>query len=90
MTEVRTYKALDYPMKLYGFWPGDLAAIGLVFVVMHGVFNSLALDACTVGPALCLAWRARNRPPRYAASLLGFVMTPARFGVGVALEELPR
>ncbi len=90
MSGVRTYKALDYPMKLYGFWPGDLAVVALVFLVAHGVFNSLALDLGTVGPALCLAWRARKRPPRYAGSLLGFLTAPERYARGLRHEELPR
>ena len=90
MAAVRTYKALDYPMKLYGFWPADLAAVALVFITVHGVLNSLLADAFTVGPALYLAWRARKRPPRYVTSLFGFCCTPDRYAVALGQEECSR
>lgn len=90
MSAVRTYKALDYDMKLYGFWPADLVVVTVVFVVIHGVFNSLPLDLVTVGPALAAAWRARKRPPRHGSSLLSFILTPDRYAIGCESEEIPQ
>ena len=87
MSGVRTFKALDYDMRLYGFWPGDLVVVCFIFIVVHGFFNSLVGDALTVGPALFGAWRARKRSPRYGATLLSFVMKPERYAVGLTPEE---
>ena len=87
MSSVRTFKALDYDMRLYGFWPGDLVVVCFVFIAVHGLLNSLVADALTVGPALFGAWRARKRSPRYGATLLSFVLTPERYAVGLSPEE---
>lgn len=87
---VRTYKALDYPMKLYGFWPGDLAAVFLAFLLVHGAFNRLLVDALVVGPLLYVAWRGRRRPALYVSSLLSFVFRPGRYGVGTRAERVSR
>lgn len=89
MSAVRTFKALDYDMRLYGFWPSDLVLVCLIFVVFHSTLNSLVLDAAILGPALYVAWRARKRPPRYVKSLLCFCMTPDRHSVGVVHETNP-
>jgi hypothetical protein len=86
MTAVRTYRAVDFPLKLYGFWPADLAALCGVFVFVHGVFNSLRLDLALLIPGLWLAWRARKRPPRSGSSLLAFAMSPRRYGLGLVRE----
>jgi hypothetical protein len=90
MSGVKTYKALDYHMMLYGFWPGDLAVVAVLFILIHGVFNSLLLDLCVVGPALFFAWRARRRSPLFGAFLLSFVLIPQRYNVGLAREESRR
>jgi hypothetical protein len=87
MSGVRTFKALDYDMRLYGFWPADLVIVCFVFIVVHGILNSLVADVVTVGPALLGAWRARRRSPRYGTTLLSFVLTPDRYAVGLAPEE---
>ena len=87
MSAVRTFKALDYDMKLYGFWPEDLLVVFFVFVIIHGVFNSLGLDCITVGPALYVAWRSRKRPAKYVSSLISFLATPHRYNVGLVTED---
>src|SRR5437660_24800 len=90
MSAVRTFKALDYDMRLYGFWPSDLALVCVLFILLHSVFNSLILDTIVVSPSLYVAWRARKRPPRYAASLFSFCATPSRHSVGVYPESNPK
>lgn len=87
MSAVRTFKALDYDMKLYGFWPEDLLVVFFVFVIIHGVFNSLVLDFITVGPTLYVAWRLRKRPSQYVSSLISFLATPQRYSVGLLDED---
>ena len=86
MSPVRTYRAVDYQVKLYGFWPTDLAAIGTVFIVAHGIVNSFLLDLAILVPGLWVAWRTRNRSPRHLWSLLSFLMAPRRFNVGAVRE----
>jgi len=87
---VRAYKALDYPMKLYGFWPGDLASVFLVFLLVHGAFDRPLVDCVVVGPLLYVAWRGRKRPALYVSSLLAFVSRPRRYAVGAASERIGR
>lgn len=87
---VPAFKALDYDLKTYGFWPPDLIAVLLVFVLVHGIFNSLTLDLVGVGPLLFAAWRGRRRPPVYIRSLFLFASTGRRFGVSRRRERLPR
>ncbi len=87
---VRTYKSLDYPVKLYGFWPGDLAAVFLVFLIAHGAFNRLLLDVVIVGPLLYAAWRGRRRPALYVASLLSFAARHGSYGVALSKERTRR
>ncbi len=86
MSSVNTFKALDYHLKTFGFWPGDLIGTFLVFCAVHGVFNSFLLDSVVVGPLLFLAYRARKRTPAFFSSLWFFVSTPQRFGVGFVRE----
>lgn len=86
MSPVRTYRAVDYHLKLYGIWPTDLAAIGIVFVVAHAIENSFLLDLGILVPGLWVAWRSRNRSPRHLWSLLSFLMAPRRFNVGAVRE----
>ena len=83
---MKTFKALDYHLKTFGFWPGDLVGAFLLFCVVHGVFNSFLLDLVVVGPLLFLAYRARKRAPAYFSSLWFFVSTRRRFGVGIVRE----
>lgn len=85
---VRAYKALDYPMKLYGFWPGDLAAVFLAFILIHGAFNRLLVDSVVVGPFLYIAWRGRRRPALYVSSLISFVSSPRHYVVGASSERV--
>ena len=33
------FKALDYDLKLYGFWPLDLFGLFVLFGLIHGVFD---------------------------------------------------
>lgn len=81
---------MDYDMKLYGFWPTDLAVVTILFVFVHALGNSLLLDLGIVGSALWVAWRARKRPSRYVTSLLAFATTPSRHGVAICREINPR
>jgi hypothetical protein len=83
---MNTYKALDYHLKTFGFWPGDLIGLFLAFCAIHWVFNSLVLDAVVVGPLLFLAYRARKRAPAYLGSLWRFAAAPRRFCVGLCRE----
>jgi hypothetical protein len=83
---MNTYKALDYHLKTFGFWPGDLIGTFLSFCVVHWVFNSFLLDLVVVGPLLLLAFKARKRAPGYLSSLWFFASTPARFSVAAARE----
>lgn len=87
MSAVRTFKALDYDMKLYGFWPEDLLITFFVFIIVHGIFDSLVLDCILVGPVLYIAWRSRKRPAQYVSSVLSFISTPQQFNVGLIDEE---
>lgn len=87
MSIERAYKALDFDLRLYGFWPLDLCAIVLVFALLHGTYDSLILDILVLGPALYLAWRGRKRRPGYLRSLLFFTSTPGRFSVGLHRER---
>ncbi|MBU6430602.1 MAG: hypothetical protein KGR26_16405 [Cyanobacteria bacterium REEB65] len=86
MSEVKTYRAMDYQLKLYGFWPMDIALVGLVFIACHTVLASFLLDLLILVPGLGAAWFWRNRPPRRLASLLAFAMSPKRYGVGLVRE----
>ena len=88
MTMVSAYRALDYDLKTYGFWPPDLIAVLLIFVLVHGIFNSLASDLIGVGPLFYAVWRARRRPPVYLRSLFFFASTAKRFGVGHRREAI--
>ena len=90
MTMVSAYRALDYDLKTYGFWPPDLIAVLLIFVLVHGIFNSLILDLAVIGPILYAAWRGRRRPPVYLRSLFFFASTARRFSVGRRNEAIPR
>ena len=90
MSVVPAFKALDFDLKTYGFWPPDLVALLLLFVLIHGIFNSLTLDAVIVGPGFCAAWRGRRRPPAYLRSLFLFTSTAQRFGVGHRKEGVTR
>jgi hypothetical protein len=90
MSAIKTYKALDYHMQIYGFWPVDLGVVVVIFILIHGIFNSLLLDLCIVGPALYIAWRGRRRPPLSGALLLSFISLPQRFNVGITKEESGR
>ena len=90
MSTVPAFKALDYNLKTYGFWPPDLIGVLLLFVIIHGIFNSLVLDAVIVGPGVCAAWRGRRRPPVYIRSLFYFASTAPRFGVGHHKEGVSR
>ena len=83
---MNTYKALDYHLKTFGFWPGDLIGTFLAFCAVHWIFNSLVLDLVVVGPLLFLAFRSRKRAPAYFGSLWRFATTARRFGVGLARE----
>jgi hypothetical protein len=87
---VQTFKALDYDLKTYGFWPPDLIVLLLAFVLVHGPFNSLVLDLIVVGPLFYAAWRGRRRPPVYLRSLFFFSSTAQRFGVGHRKETITR
>ena len=49
---MRTFKALDYDMRLYGFWPSDLLVVFVVFVGLHAFLNSILTDVLVVGPLL--------------------------------------
>ena len=80
------FKALDYDLKLYGFWPTDLFGLFVLFGLIHGVFDILVLDAVVISPLLYLAWRGRKRPQAYLRSLLFYASTPARFPVGLRRE----
>ena len=66
---VSAFKALDYDLKAYGFWPPDLIAVLVIFILVHGIFNSLTVDLIGVGPLFYAAWRARRRPPVSCPSL---------------------
>jgi hypothetical protein len=88
MSAVVTYKALDYDLKTYGFWPPDLILVLLLFVFVHVFFNSLTLDILGVGPVLYLAYRARRRPPVFLRSLFFFASTAARFPIGLRREPI--
>lgn len=87
---VPAFKALDYDLKTYGFWPPDLIAVLLIFVLVHGIFNSLTLDLAGVGSLLYAAWRGRRRPPVYLRSLFLFTSTGKRFGVSHRKEHVTR
>ena len=80
------FKALDYDLKLYGFWPLDLFGLFVLFGLIHGVFDSLVLDAVVISPLLYLAWRGRKRPRAYLRSLLLYASTPAKLPVGLRRE----
>ena len=86
MSAEPAFKALDYDLKVYGFWPLDLLALFVLFALIHGVFDSLVLDAVAISPLLYLAWRGRKRQRAYLRSLLFFASTPARFSVGLRRE----
>jgi hypothetical protein len=86
MSTEPAFKALDYDLKLYGFWPTDLFGLFVLFGLVHGVLNSLFLDAVVIGPLLYLAWRGRKRPRAYLRSLLFYASTPARLPVGLRRE----
>ncbi|OGR97778.1 MAG: hypothetical protein A2V88_09205 [Elusimicrobia bacterium RBG_16_66_12] len=90
MSVAAAYKALDYELKTYGFWPQDLIGVLILFILMHGVFNSIMLDAVTVGPIFYAAWRGRKRPPFYLRSLFLFVSTPPVFAVSARREVIRR
>jgi hypothetical protein len=90
MSTVSAFKALDFDLKTYGFWPPDLVAVLLFFVIVHGIFNSLVLDLVVIGPAFYAAWRGRRRPPVYLRSLFFFSSTAQRFGVGHRKEAISR
>lgn len=90
MSTVPAFKALDYDLKTYGFWPPDLIVMLLLFVLIHGIFNSLLLDLVVIGPGLLAAWRGRRRPPAYLRSLFYFASTAQRFGVGHRKEVIIR
>ena len=81
------FKALDYDLKLYGFWPTDLFGLFVLFGLTHGVFDSLVLDAVVISPLSYLAWRGRKRPRAYLRSLLFYASTPARLAVGLRRES---
>ena len=87
MSIERAYKALDYDLRLYGFWPLDLCALMVAFTLIHGTWDSLLLDFLALGPALYLAWRGRKRRSGYLRSLLLFTSTPGRFAVGLRQER---
>ncbi len=87
---VPTFKALDYDLKTYGFWPPDLIILLLTFVIVHGPFNSLLLDLIVIGPLLYAVWRGRRRPPAYLRSLFFFASTAQRFAVGHRREAIVR
>jgi hypothetical protein len=90
MNIVSAFRALDYDLKTYGFWPQDLIAVLLIFVLVHGIFNSLTLDLIGVGPLFYAAWRARRRPPVYLRSMFFFASTAKSYGVGRSREALSR
>jgi hypothetical protein len=90
MSAVPAFKALDYDLKTYGFWPPDLISVLFIFVLVHGIFNSLILDLVVIGPVLYAAWRGRRRPPVYLRSLFFFASTARRFGVGHRNEAISR
>lgn len=90
MNEVKTYRALDYHIRLWGLWPVDVLVAFVVFILVHGIFNSMVLDSLVVGPVVLFGWKARRRPPLSAALLLSFVSTPQRFIVGLKAEASGR
>ena len=88
MSSVETYRALDYPLKIYGFCPGDLIAICLVFFTAHWLCDSLALDIAIIIPGLYLARKARKRPARYISGIYSYVRTPRASAVGLDRERI--
>ena len=87
MSMERAYKALDFDLRLYGFWPIDLCALVVAFALLHGTYDSLLLDILVLGPSLYLAWRGRKRRPAYLRSFFLFASTPGRFAVGLRRER---
>lgn len=90
MSVVAAHKALDYELKTYGFWPPDLIGGLILFILIHGIFNSIMFDGVVVGPVFYAAWRGRNRPPFYLRNLLLFVSTPPVFAVSARREVIRR
>jgi len=78
MKSIETYKALTYRLLVYGFQPVDLVIILLLFVFLHGVFNSLLLDIVVIGVLLIIAKKGKNRQAGYFVSLALFLITPHR------------
>ena len=87
MSTERAYKALDFELRLYGFWPLDICGLLVAFTLVHGAWDSLLLDLLVLGPMAFLAWRGRKRAPGCLRSLFLFVTTPARFPVGPRQER---
>lgn len=86
MSAVGTYRAMDYNLKTYGFWPTDLIAIGLSFVAIHAIGDSLLADFLIIGPAGWLAYKGRKRQAFYLRSLSLFVTTPRQLAVALNRE----
>ncbi|MHB2027051.1 MAG: hypothetical protein ACYCPQ_10550 [Elusimicrobiota bacterium] len=81
------YRPLDYELRLYGFWPHDLAAVAVILGAAIGLVSNILWTFVIVLPFAALAWRGRKRRSRFLRSFLGFISAPAAFGVGHCREK---
>lgn len=90
MSAVRTFKAMDYSLRVLGFWPQDLLAVGVLIILVQAFTDSLTWDLLGAVPALWLAYRGRQRTPGYLRGMILFVRTPRRLGVGYRREMIAK
>lgn len=87
MTTARTFRAMGNDLRAFGFWPSDLVALGLAFVLIHGFGNSLLLDLVLWSPMAWASYKTRRRAPRFLRGLYTFLITPQRLQVGLGRER---
>ena len=90
MSAATTFKALDFDLRTYGFWPPDFLAAFFMTALTIGLFGRLDLDVAVAAPAFYLAWRGRRRPSYYLRSLYFFAAAPPRYPVGLRRESITR
>jgi hypothetical protein len=73
---LKTYKAIDNKLFVFGMQPFDIVLILVGFLFVHGIISSLIVDVIYVILAVFVAKKVRNRPENIFVCLYLYFITP--------------
>jgi len=80
------FKGISNRLYLFGLQPIDVLILLVLFVFIHGIFNSFIVDIIIMSIAYYIAKKFKSRPKGYFLSLYMYFSSPPMLVVPKHLE----